>query len=786
MKNWMGIAALLLIGYITLAAQDFYNINTINTIEITFTEANWDQILDNLYAAGNEERLVGSAVINGVAFDSVGVRYKGNSSYSPQNIKNPLNIKLDQVIDDQTYEGYGTLKLANGFKDPTFIRETLGYEIAAKYGPASKANYINVYVNNELIGLYTSVQSVDKHFCRSFFAEDEGTLIKGNPVGGPGGGAANICYLGSDSTAYYTSYELKSDFGWQDLVDLCYTLNLNTSNIEDILDVDRVLWFLAFHNTLVSNDSPIMAPHNFYLYMDDKDQFNYIYWDLNMTFGTFNGGPGSPPMSVTQLQHFDPFYNINNDNYPIVSKLLSVPEYQKIYIAHMKTILEENFANGWYETRALELQNIIDASVQADQNKFYTYGDFINNIHNSIYGSGPSFTIGITELMEERVNFLNNHSSFNVIEPDIIDISSSPDIIEPNSVAWVTVETENTNSLKIGIRQNEQEVFQKLEMYDDGNHNDVLAGDGIFGIQLDTAYNDIQYYIYAENDDAVKFAPQRAEYEYYTLDVITETGNIVINEINYHSSDNFNPEDWIELYNPNTEEMNLSGWEFKDEDDLHVFSIPENTFLAADDYLVLCKDSALFSSLFPSVTNFIGDLGFGLSGGGEPVRLFDAEGTLIDSVNYDDEGEWPTLPDGNGNTLELIDASLDNSLAASWQASIDFGTPGQPNSSGVSVQEDIIISPDFDLSNYPNPFNPTTTISFNLSNEQNEQVELVIYNLKGQQVKTFSNLPISQSTNQQIVWNGTDQTGKPVSSGVYFVRIKAGNHSASNKILLLK
>lgn len=90
------------------------------------------------------------------------------------------------------------------------------------------------------------------------------------------------------------------------------------------------------------------------------------------------------------------------------------------------------------------------------------------------------------------------------------------------------------------------------------------------------------------------------------------------------------------------------------------------------------------------------------------------------------------------------------------------------------------------LGNYPNPFNPSTTISFTLATEDTENTELVIYNLKGQEVKTFSNLQITNSPNQQIVWNGTDQTGKPVSSGVYFYKLIAGNKSFSRKMLLMK
>ncbi len=61
----------------------FYEINFINNIDIIFAADDWDRTLFRFYAAGEEERLVGTALINGVRFDSVGVRYKGNSSYRP-------------------------------------------------------------------------------------------------------------------------------------------------------------------------------------------------------------------------------------------------------------------------------------------------------------------------------------------------------------------------------------------------------------------------------------------------------------------------------------------------------------------------------------------------------------------------------------------------------------------------------------------------------------------------------------------------------------------------------
>ncbi|MDO9578749.1 MAG: T9SS type A sorting domain-containing protein [Candidatus Cloacimonadales bacterium] len=90
------------------------------------------------------------------------------------------------------------------------------------------------------------------------------------------------------------------------------------------------------------------------------------------------------------------------------------------------------------------------------------------------------------------------------------------------------------------------------------------------------------------------------------------------------------------------------------------------------------------------------------------------------------------------------------------------------------------------LVNYPNPFNPSTTISFSLTAKDAQDAKIEIFNLKGQKVKTFSNLQITQSTNQKIVWNGKDENGEPVASGVYYCRMKCGEYQTSKKMVLLK
>lgn len=90
---------------------------------------------------------------------------------------------------------------------------------------------------------------------------------------------------------------------------------------------------------------------------------------------------------------------------------------------------------------------------------------------------------------------------------------------------------------------------------------------------------------------------------------------------------------------------------------------------------------------------------------------------------------------------------------------------------------------EFTISNYPNPFNPKTTISYNLPSEG--KIELAIYNLKGQKVKELVN-GVQSSGEYTIDWNGKDDAGKPVSSGIYYYRISVCGKKLNKKMIMLK
>ncbi len=102
---------------------------------------------------------------------------------------------------------------------------------------------------------------------------------------------------------------------------------------------------------------------------------------------------------------------------------------------------------------------------------------------------------------------------------------------------------------------------------------------------------------------------------------------------------------------------------------------------------------------------------------------------------------------------------------------------------GSTVSNNNVSKPVFGVSNYPNPFNPETTISFNLKNSGN--VKLSVYNIKGQLVKTLVNDQLD-SGNHSIIWNGKDSNSTDVSSGVYFYRLNSGNTVVTKKMVLMK
>jgi len=124
----------------------------------------------------------------------------------------------------------------------------------------------------------------------------------------------------------------------------------------------------------------------------------------------------------------------------------------------------------------------------------------------------------------------------------------------------------------------------------------------------------------------------------------------------------------------------------------------------------------------------------------------------------------------NFNTNQLVDEELGKYVGAE-------GTY-------TNIDEGNIVSKDFTLYNaYPNPFNPVTTIHYELSKDSD--VKISVLDLSGKYVKQL--VHGSQNAGiKSVLWNGTDNAGLKVGSGIYFYRIQLNGHSETKKMILLK
>jgi hypothetical protein len=740
------ISIIILCGRIS--AQNFYNQDTIQKIEITFIQPNWDYQMDTSKAGAEGYIMAQSVSINGILFDSVGVKYKGNSSYNPSNNKNPLHLELDSYK-NQSYFGVKDIKLGNGYADPSMIREVLAYDILKNYMHCPKSNFAKVYVNGTYYGVFSNTESIGKSFYSNHYFSSNNTAIKCNPIVNPSPNTkCNLKYFTTgDSSNYFNFYELKSNYGWNNLRALCDTITNYQSKASSNIDMDRAIWMLAFNNVMVNLDSYSGAfCQNYYLYKDNTNHYNPTIWDLNMSFGGFpylgNSNSSLSQLSITNMQQMPINIHATDAYWPLINIVNSNAQYKKMLVAHMRTITNEYIASNLYATRAAQFQTLIDTSVQSDTYKFYTYPNFQNALTTNI--SVGSYSVpGISNLMNARLTYLQGTIDFGYATPTITAISASTNSPAINSTVTITANVVNTNTVYLGYRTNNHYKFSRVLMYDDGAHNDGASGDNIYGADVTVTSAETEYYIYAENANAGMFSPQRAEHEFYVLQTnISQPaiGEVVINEFlaanNFSQTDeNGKHEDWIELYNTTGTVLNLSGLYLSDDyTNPTKYVFPNNTIIQPNSFFTIWADE-------DNTNNVTLHCNFKLLDSGEEIILSKGT-TILDSISFGFQGADISIgrcPDGTGS----------------------FGPTTIPtyntNNCAVGIKE--INSETATVSLYPNPANQSITIQ----TSSEKQLPIVIYNSIGEIV-------YKENLNRQLEINTST-----FSQGIYFVIISDKN-----------
>ncbi|MCK5028371.1 MAG: CotH kinase family protein [Bacteroidales bacterium] len=368
----------------------FYNTDLVHDIHIKFAHCNyWDSLIH--YKEHYKDKLEinkylqANVTIDGKTFYAVGVRIKGESSYdyTPGN-KKSFKIKFNKFIKKQDLDNLSTINLNNGFKDPSFLREKIFFDILKSEGiPAPRISFTNLNINDKNYGLYVVSEHINSRFLEKYFGNKNGSFYKGEPK-------ATFEYLGNKTDNYQGKFhaEHKKNKIRKDLVDLIKIINDDSlsetefkEEIEQVLNVENCLRIFAITNIFCNVDAYNMIyPHNFYLYKNtDTDLFEWIPYDANYAFCAW-----SPVFELREAEKMSIFYQHPDNNNPLFQKIISNSYYRDDYISYMQSLLDKYFTNEYIENMIDDLSLKIRKSVYLDTMKMYSNDEFEKNLNETI------------------------------------------------------------------------------------------------------------------------------------------------------------------------------------------------------------------------------------------------------------------------------------------------------------------------------------------------------------------------------------------------------------------
>ncbi len=395
------------------AGDNLFNVTQIHTININFPQANyWTLLVNNkAYDDANDSStyIPAQVIIDGNTVDSVGIQFKGNSSYYnyPGN-KKPFTLSFDEYKKTQKYDGLGSLNLNNSYQDPSFMREKLFLDFLNSKGLyAPRSNYAKLYINGSYWGFYQIGERINKTFCMDRFGNKGGNLFKGDRGNSV---CADLKYYGSLSS-YYNCYTLKTNTtanNWNDLINLTKQINTTTNaqfkdSVDTYLNASSFIGAWAACNMFVNFDSyAFRFVHNYYIYHNTAtNKFEWITWDVSTAFGM--DVPGSVASTEAKsILYIEP----NVTDRPLANRMLSDTAYKNQYLAYICDFLN-TFQPSVLNPKIDSLYNLIKADVYADTLKMYSNTDFDNNINSNIVVSGITYP-GLKSFIQNRSTNIQN------------------------------------------------------------------------------------------------------------------------------------------------------------------------------------------------------------------------------------------------------------------------------------------------------------------------------------------------------------------------------------------
>ena len=320
--------------------------------------------LDYILAAENSDSdslfpatfIFKNAVIAGDTLYNVGFRIRGNTSR--QSAKKSFKVDINHFVSGCQFYNLEKLNFNGEHNDPSIMRSKLCWDLFQAIGlPASRANYVKLFINDEYRGLYINVEHIDDEFVQKRFGNQNGNLYKCLYP-------ADLDYLGSDPLYYKSkpsdrrTYDLKTNKTVDDYSDLAHFIDVlnNTpqaklqQELEKVFHVENFLKWMALNVLVGSWDDYWYLKNNYYLYHNTStDQFEFIPYDYDNTYGVDWVGGDWGTRDI---------YNWGNQSEvrPLVTRILNVAEYKNTYTQYLSEFIDNEFAFAIREPRIDQLQ----------------------------------------------------------------------------------------------------------------------------------------------------------------------------------------------------------------------------------------------------------------------------------------------------------------------------------------------------------------------------------------------------------------------------------------------
>jgi hypothetical protein len=729
--------------------KGFYDEAYIDTIFLQFSQSNFLTLLSQNYEAKIE--IPAKLTHNGVAYDSVGVRFKGNTSYKRlvNSDKKSFAISMDAFIDNQDIEGYESLNLSNAFQDESAMREILYLNSIRKNIAAAKGNYVQLFLNGQDWGIYPNVQALNKEHAEEWFLDKDATRWRcekttaGQPLIKFNAGSSSLNYMGDAASGYTDHYTLKSsdkDDPWLDLAVACSAIDKTrtSAHIDQLLehfDLDQALWFLASEIIFTDDDG--------YVFKGGMDY--YAYFDIATKRLVPIEYDGNSCMAANKARTWTPFYRSDDSNFALMYILMKVPEIRQRYLAHFRTMLKTSFDTNMMLNKIDNYSTLISQRYVNDPKAMSSSQQHFAEVANlkQFVRDRSTYLFSNSEIQQQGVeitgvsHFVNRTEWANPKNTDstlVLATASNPSLIEEMNLYYGT-----------GLAGR----FKYIAMYDDGSHGDGASDDGQFGAYIPSQKGGqhVRYYIESVSSNSFGtrvYEPAGAEHEVFVYKVnVGEkvASEVVLNEVmtsnEYSIPDQDNEyDDWVELYNNGTSAIDLTGYFLTDNvTEFLQWEFPQGTSIDPGGYLIIWCDSD------------VGQTGlhanFKLSASGEKVILITPEGNIADEVifgEYKSEYTYSRVPNGTGNF--------------EWQ----HPTYEISNATPLSVENfeaDLV-----EFSIYPNPAHSIFSI---VTNTELKNETLSIFNVEGR-------LILRENLNQKVIKVDISDW----ESGVYIARLGNG------------